>query len=146
VTLVLDADVLINWMLEEGKFHSAAQDLVDGEVRGRGGTLGLVPQVLHEFLHVATDPRRFRKPLPMSEAIHRAKYLWESDDVVRVVPGPDVVPRAYDLLEKHGLGRKRILDTVLAATMEAAGIRRLATFNRKDFEVFPFLEIVSPRK
>jgi len=146
VTLVLDADVLVNWLLEEAKFHSAAQNLVESEIRGRSGTLGLVPQILHEFLHVATDPRRFRKSLPMSEAIQRARQLWESDDAVRVIPGPEVLPRAYDLLERLGLGRKRILDTVLAATMEAAGIRRLATFNRKDFDVFPFLEIVTPRR
>jgi predicted nucleic acid-binding protein len=32
----------------------------------------------------------------------------------------------------------------LAATLEEAGIKRLATFKRKDFEAFPFLEIVEP--
>ncbi len=146
MTLVLDTDILTNWMLEEGKFHSAARDLVEVEVRARHGTLGLIPQVLAEFLHVATDPRRFRKPLPMAEATRRVRQLWDSDDAVRVVPGPDVVPRALDLVEELGLGRKRILDTFIAATMELAGIRRLATFNKKDFEVFPFLEIVPLRR
>ncbi len=146
MTLVLDADVLVNWMLDEGKFHSEASDLVNGEIGKRHDTLGLVPQVLHEFLHVATDPRRFRKPLPMAAAIQRARQLWESDDAVRVVPGPAMIPRALDLIEQLGLGRRRILDTFLAATMEEAGLRRLATFNGKDFSIFPFLEIVSPRR
>jgi predicted nucleic acid-binding protein len=40
------------------------------------------------------------------------------------------------------LGRKRILDTALAATFETAGVRRIATFNPADFTIFPFLEIV----
>lgn len=32
----------------------------------------------------------------------------------------------------------QVLDTALAATLEEAGVRRLATFNRRDFEVFAF--------
>jgi predicted nucleic acid-binding protein len=47
-------------------------------------------------------------------------------------------------MQRHFLGRKRILDTALAATLEAARIRRLATFNGRDFEVFGFLEVVEP--
>lgn len=43
-------------------------------------------------------------------------------------------------------GRKRVLDTVLAATLESAGVSRLATFNVDDFSVFGFLEVVSPAK
>lgn len=54
--------------------------------------------------------------------------------------------RTLEFLDSLSLGRKRILDTALAATLELAGVRRLATFNRKDFEVFPFLELVSPRR
>ena len=47
-------------------------------------------------------------------------------------------------MTRFRLGRKRILDTALAATMEAAGIKKLATLNKKDFEVFPFLELIVP--
>ena len=39
--------------------------------------------------------------------------------------------------------RKRVLDTALAATLESAGIRRLATFNGADYAAFPFLEVVA---
>ena len=81
----------------------------------------------------------------MNEAIDLAQALWDTDEAVRVVPGPAVVPRAFALMSSLQLGRKRILDTVLAATLEAAGVRRLATLNVRDFEVFPFLEIVAVR-
>lgn len=42
------------------------------------------------------------------------------------------------------LGRRRILDTSLVVTLEAAGVYRLATLNGRDFAVFQFLEIIDP--
>ena len=45
-------------------------------------------------------------------------------------------------MESLRLVRKRILDTALAATLESAKVRRLATLNPGDFKAFPFLEIV----
>lgn len=50
--------------------------------------------------------------------------------------------RTLELLELHGLGRKRILDTALAATLEEAGVRRLATGNGREYRRFDFLEII----
>lgn len=47
-------------------------------------------------------------------------------------------------MASRGPGRKRILDTALAATLEAAGVSRLATLNGRDSQVFGFLEIVDP--
>ena len=81
----------------------------------------------------------------MREAIRLLGLVWEARDVVRVQPGANVALRTLELLERHRLGRKRILDTALAATLESAQIRRLATFNGDDFAVFPFLEVVAPR-
>lgn len=46
------------------------------------------------------------------------------------------VELATGWLERFGLGRGRILDTSLAAVYHLAGVRRLATANRADFEVF----------
>lgn len=145
MTLGLDTDVLVNWAMVGAPHHRAARGLLASEVRERGGRLAVTPQVLFEFVHVSTDPRRFQHPLPMNTAIDLAQTLWDADEAVRVVPGPAVLPRAFALMSSLQLGRKRILDTVLAATLEAAGVRRLATLNARDFEVFPFLEIVSPR-
>lgn len=143
MTLALDADVLVNWQLEDTPFHGEASRLISREVQ-QGEVLGLVPQVLYEFLHVTTDDRRMRRPISMQEAIERAEALWDAPDVFRILPHPGVPRRALELLARFGLGRKRVLDTVLAATLEAAGIRRLATFNGKDYKIFPFLDIVRP--
>jgi len=145
MTLALDTDVLVHWQMRGTPLHRVAARLVAKEVRRPNGTLGLVPQVLNEFLHIGTDPRRFEHPFSMEQAIARARALWDAVEVVRILPGPAVPHRTLELLSRLALGRKRILDTALAATLEAAGIRRLATFNRDDYAVFPFLEVVTPR-
>lgn len=142
MTLALDADVLVNWQLNDTPFHGDASRLISREVQ-KGGVLGLVPQVLYEFLHVATDDRRMTSPNSMQEAIARTDALWDAPEVFRILPDPGVPRRVLELLARFGLGRKRVFDTVLAATLEAA-IRRLATFNGRDYEIFSFLDIVTP--
>lgn len=144
MSLALDTDVVVSWIMAGSPRHAVVRKAVERELRRSGGSVALVPQTLHEVLHVATDPRRFERPLPMKEALRLVRLLWEARDVVRVQPGPHVPLRTLELMERHRLGRKRILDTALAATLEGAGIRRLATFNADDFRVFPFLDIVEP--
>jgi hypothetical protein len=72
------------------------------------------------------------------------RSLVSSREVQWILPSSEALPRTLDLLEKFNLGRKRILDTALAATLECAGVQRLMTLNRRDYEVFPFLELVGP--
>lgn len=141
--LALDTDVLVSWAMTGSPRHEAARRLFDSEVRGRGGVLALTPQVIHEFLHVVTDGRRFENPLPMREALRMSGQLWSAEEVMRVLPAPEVLPRTLELMESLRLGRKRILDTALAATLECAGVHRLATFNPDDFAIFGFLELIS---
>ena len=144
MTLALDTDVLVHWAMRGAPFHAAARKLVESEVRRRRGMIGITPQVIREFLHVCTDGRRFEHPLTMADALDQARSLWFARDVSRIVPGPRVLARTLELLDKLALGRKRILDTALAATLETAGVKRLATFNGEDFKIFPFLQVLRP--
>jgi hypothetical protein len=80
----------------------------------------------------------------MPEAVERIWEIWDSEEVVRVLPGPEVLPRTLELILDRKLGRKRILDTALAVTLELAGVHRLATFNSGDYKIFEFLELVEP--
>lgn len=142
MTLGIDTDVLISWLIEVSPRHLDARRLVEHEVQERGGSLALTPLVVQEFLHIVTDSRRFKEPLSMPEAVQRIWEIWDSEEVVRILPTPEVLPRTLELLVDRQLGRKRILDTALAATLEFAGVHRLATFNRADFKIFEFLELV----
>ena len=124
--------------------HSASSRLLEHEVRNNGNQLGVTVQTLLELQHICTDASRFENPLSMAQALEWSRSIWDAKEVTRLLPTQDVLHRSIDLLTRFRLGRKRILDTALAATMEAAGIKKLATLNKKDFEVFPFLELIVP--
>lgn len=142
--LALDTDVLVHWTNLDAEHHEAVQGLIRREVE-EGGRLALAQQVCWEFLHIITDPRRLERPLTMEEAIARIRAWWDAPETVRITLPGTVVHRALELMGNYGLGRKRILDTALAATLEAAAVRRIATLNGGDFEVFPFIDVVDPR-
>ena len=141
--LGVDTDVLVHWTFEDAPRHEACRNLLRRQVES-DGFLGITPQTLFELVHVVTDSRRFEHPLTMREALQLARTLWNSRDVHRIEPGPQLLGRTLAFLESMQLGRKRILDTALAVTLEQAGVRRLATLNERDFRAFAFLEVVTP--
>jgi len=47
-------------------------------------------------------------------------------------------------MRQFNLGRKRILDTHLAAVLHTAGVHRLLTSNPADFTLFGVLDTVVP--
>jgi len=144
VSLALDTDVLIPWLVASAPGHADARALVEAELSRDGGRVAVAPQVCWEFLHAATDARRFERPCSVERAIGLLRAVWNAPETVRL-PAPEaVVPRVLELMEAHRLGRKRILDTALAATLEAAGVRRLATWNASDYACFGFIEILVP--
>ena len=144
MSLALDTNVLIPWLVGSAPGHLGASALIAGEIRRPGGRIVLVQQVCWEFLHVVTDAKRFTSPLTMEAARTLLVPVWQAAETIRVGPTPEVVPRVLELMAKHQLGRKRILDTALAATLERAGVRRLATLNGADFRCFSFIEVVEP--
>lgn len=141
----IDTNVVLSWMVKGAPHHVETEAFLRREL-GSGRRIALLPLVLQEYVHVVTDGRRLARPLTMEAALSDAEALWNSVDVLRVLPGEGSVTRTFELMRRSGLGRKRILDTALAATLEEAGVRRLATFNVDDFRVFDFLDVVSPAR
>lgn len=144
MSLAVDTNVLIPWLVASAPGHLGASTLIAGELDSPGGRIVLVQQVCWEFLHVVTDAKRFASPLTMDAARTLLLSVWQAAETTRVAPTPEVVPRVLELMAKHQLGRKRILDTALAVTLERAGVRRLATLNGADFGCFPFIDVVEP--
>lgn len=99
----------------------------------RRGKLALTPQVLAEFVHVVTDERRFSAPLSVGRACDLARKWWEARDVERVFPDGEAMKLFFEWMGAHALGRKRILDTMLAATFAANGVSSVFTLNDRDF-------------
>ena len=144
MTSGVDTTFLVELEIREAAGHQRAREYLSREVLDAGGTLALAPQVLAEFVHVVTDPRRFQVPLSMESALSKADAWWRAAEVGQVLPGPAAVTLFMHWMHRYGLGRKRILDTLLAATYAASGVRRILATNARDYRIFDELEVVNP--
>ena len=133
-----DTTFLVQLELVELPAHRAAHALLKREVLQPQVQLALAPQVLAEFIHVVTDPRRFQKPLAVAEAIAKARFWWNATEVQHVFPSSDSTALFLDWMQRHQLGRKRILDTQLAAILWTSGVRQILTANPVDFQLLGF--------
>ncbi|HEY3242648.1 MAG TPA: hypothetical protein VGM03_04775 [Phycisphaerae bacterium] len=139
-----DTTFLVQVEIRELPQHARADELLRSEVIEASAELALAPQVLTEFLHIITDARRFEQPLSMTDALTKARFWWNAREVRHVYPTAESTSLFFEWRAPHQLGRKRLLDTHLAATFWAAGIRRVLTSNARDFSIFPGFELVMP--
>ncbi len=137
----IDTTFLVQLEILEAPGHAAATRWLDTMLSRHDQPLALAPQVLTEFVHATTDPKRFVRPLTIEQAVERAQLWWESVEVRPTYPTLDSTRLTLSWLRQHRLGRKRLLDTQLAATYYAAGIGRLLTLNAADFSVFGVFQI-----
>lgn len=132
----LDTTVLVAHEIAEAPGHESIRTGVSDLIAVGGERLALAPQILQEFLHVSTDPRRFQHPLDFEEALKRANFWWRAVETTHCFADDRVTRCFVDWMRGHRLGRKRILDTFLAALYYTRGVERLATANKDDFAVF----------
>jgi len=131
----LDTAFLVALELAEHPNHQACRGRISALIAG-GHRLALAPQVLAEFIHVATDSRRFARPVPIDDARNLAQQWWSAAEVDPVFPDAAAVQQFLDWHRVHKLGRKRLLDTLLAATYCKSGITHILTLNPTGFDLF----------
>lgn len=131
----LDTSFLVAVEVSSHKEHASARSRFQKLLKAQDA-FALAPQILAEFIHVVTDPRRFSSPLTVEQAGGRAEIWWNAAEVVHVFPTLESTLLFLGWLEEHRLGRKRLLDTMLASTLQAGGVSSILTLNRDDFGVF----------
>jgi len=139
----IDTTFLVEEEVREHPGHDAARAKLD-ELLKAGDTLVLAPQVLSEFIHIVTDPRRFSDPLTIDQATSRAEFWWSAREVSHAFPGHESVLLFLTWIAQHRLGRKRMLDTLLAATYYSSGVRSILSSNARDYGVFGCFEVIVP--
>jgi predicted nucleic acid-binding protein len=131
----LDTSFLVAVEVVSHDEHAASRSRFQKLLKA-GDTFSLAPQILAEFIHVVTDPKRFSDPLTLAQAVERAEIWWNAAEIIQVFPTAESTLLFLGWLEEHKLGRKRLLDTMLASTLQAGGITSILTLNRGDFAVF----------
>lgn len=143
MTFGVDTTFLVQLEVRNAPGHAAARAWLRDAIE-RGSRLGVAAQVLTEFIHVVTDPARFEHPLSMPAAAERAQAWWTAREVEQVHPDDHAVSVFFDWMAKHRLGRRRLLDTMLAATYFAHGLTDVVTSNARDYSTFGVFQVHVP--
>jgi predicted nucleic acid-binding protein len=141
----LDTNVLIYTHMPALADHESVSGVVAGLAGRDDAMLVVSPLVLHEFVHVITDNRRFDPPVTMPEVIALSQQYLNRSNVECVDVTAVAWELALDFLVRHRLGRKRVADALLAATYLASGVNHLLTCNPADFTAFDRLVVIDPR-
>ena len=139
----LDCNILVQLALADHPANAATLAAVQAETQ-QGHPLVFPSLVVTEFLHVVTDAKRFDPPLTMSEALDWIEELLANASFQQLEPTSESLRQTLRWMRQFNLGRKRILDTHLAAILHTSGVRRLLTSNPADFTVFGDLETITP--
>lgn len=131
----IDTSFLVAWAIPEHPDHVSCRAL-SAEAAHEGRTFALSLGILAEFVHVATDPRRFAQPLAMPDAIRVAEFWATASEVHLLRQDAAVSQQWLAWLTEYQLGRKRLLDTLIAATWHCSGINEIYTLNPADFTIF----------
>ncbi len=142
----VDTHVLIYAHVPALPDHQDVHQFLTRELRRDDVTLVLTPMVLHELIHVITDKRRFEPPVSMPEALALARMYLDASNVECLASDAESTLRMLALVDEHKLGRKRIADTLLAATLLRHGVHELITCHAADFAAFDELKCIDPRK
>lgn len=137
----IDTDFLVAVEIRDHRFHASADHLLTQQLKEQH-EFAILPPTLAEFIHVVTDGRRMPNPLPLQEATSRAEFWWQAREVVRLYPNARATTQFFNWIRQHRLGRKRLLDTLLAASLHSNGMHHLITNNTADFKVFGCFELI----
>jgi predicted nucleic acid-binding protein len=141
--LGLDTTFLVQCDIREHPGHQMARDFLLARI-DKGDIFAMAPQTAAEYLHIVTDPKRFRRPLTMDAALRKADIWWSAAETRRVYPDEETIVLFQNWMQKRKLGRKRILDTLLAATFYANGIRTIVSSNARDFASYEVFNVIDP--
>ena len=133
----IDTSFLVAFEDSSHQLHPAARSVAE---RYAAETFALAPQVLTEFVHVVTDPRRFEHPLTMNEALERASKWWDA----REKPSREMNSMSADFLDTNVLIYSFDSDALIIAGALEASCKRLLTEDLQDGRVVRGLEIVNP--
>src|SRR5687768_13232830 len=122
----LDCNILVQLAIADHPANAQTVSKVTAETAA-GSKLVFPPLVATEFLHVVTDNRRLDPPLSMMEAISWLENFLANSQVGLIFPNDLSFKKTLALMREHNLGRKRILDTHLAAVLLTHGVSRLLT-------------------
>ena len=140
--IAVDTNILVYSVREDSPWHREAlkclRDLAEGP------TAWAIPwPCIHEFLTVVTNPRIYRPPMDMAQAIRQVDYWMESPGLRLLAEEPWYWDHLKLLLIAGKIQGPMVHDARIAAICRASGVRELWSADR-DFMRFPGLLVKNP--
>jgi predicted nucleic acid-binding protein len=140
---LVDSNVLLRWIKPDDRDYPVVVSAID-TVLQQGAMLCYTSQNVAEFWNTCTRPlNRNGYGVSPQEADRRAKLF---EDKLQLLPDSVAVHREWRrLLVTHNVSGVQVHDARLVAAMRVQDVRRILTFNDKDFARYPDIEAVHPR-
>ena len=125
----IDTNILVYFLNEESIYHKRAKTFIDklqkGEIQGV-----ISWQNLSELYAIATDPRRFPKPMTAGQMVEATKQFLESDSIKIIFPIANIKEVFLNLILKARPKAQQIHDIFLAATLLVNGVTQIVSEDR----------------
>jgi predicted nucleic acid-binding protein len=139
---LVDSNILLRWVKPDHNDYPLVVSAIDNILRS-GGELCYTSQNLGEFWNACTRPidRNGYGLLPQ-EVDRRARFFEER---LRFLPDSLAIHAEWrNLLVTHGVSGVQVHDARLAAAMRVHGVKRILTFNDRDFARYLDIEAIHP--
>jgi predicted nucleic acid-binding protein len=140
---LVDSNVLLRWVQPNHSDYRIIVSAIDVLLR-QGAALCYTSQNVAEFWNTCTRPtERNGYGLSPQDADRTARFF---EDRLRLLPeNPAVHEEWRRLLVAHGVSGVQVHDARLVAAMRVHRIKRILTFNDRDFVRYTDIEAVHPR-
>ena len=142
----LDSNIFIYAADKKSLFYDESLEIIKDSVETGFFTSDIC---FLEFYQVITDSRKIPVPCSPEEALLYIQKLWntpEIDFLEADILGTFEEKEHQNNLVKYNITRFDIYDYLIAACLKKNQIRKIITFNSKDFKKYPWLTVVDPRK
>ena len=140
---LVDSNILLRWVKPDHSDYPIILSAIDSILQS-GGVLCYASQNLGEFWNACTRPPDHNGyGLSPQETDRRAKLFEEK---LRLLPDSLAVHEEWRrLLVAHAVSGVQVHDARLAAAMRIHNVRRILTFNDRDFARYTDVQAVHPR-
>ena len=140
---LIDSNILLRWLKPDDRDYLLVVSATDAILRD-DVELCYTSQNVAEFWSTCTRPvGRNGYGLTPQEADRRARFF---EGKLRLLPDSLAVHQEWrKLLVTHNVSGVQVHDARLVAAMRVHGLRRILTFNEKDFTRYTDIEAVHPR-
>ena len=140
--IAVDSNLLVYAHRQDSPFFRPAFDALAG--LAEGATPWAIPwPCIHEFLAIATSPRIYKPPTPLTTAIQQVDFWRESPSLRLIGELEGHWPELVKALRAGRIQGGSVHDARIAAICREHGVKELWTIDR-DFSRFPGLNTTNP--